>query len=342
MSRKAGGPESIGVVACEMEDAPTGVGRYVEELATALRGVPRARGWRLKLFFRGDPFEHPLWSGETREGCACEALFDGRPGAHPVLWEQFRLPRILRRRPVDILFSPGYSLPRGAFRPSLVTIHDVSFEVLPRDFGFRERLRRRFLARRAARSATRVLTDTDRTATELQKRYGVPAERIAVAPLGVSARFEQARESVSHGDAGRSEPLSGLGVRRPYLLVLGSILPRRRFDLVLAGLHRLLREPAKNASAATFAEDLQLVIAGSNRLPRPDDLGRMIRSSGCAGRVVQLGYVEDGVLPDLYAGAVGTIYVSEYEGYGLPPLESLGCRRAGARSRRARPARILA
>lgn len=326
MTQGATGPGSVGVVACEMEGTPTGVGRYLEELLTALRCTPRARGWRLKLFFRGDPFEHPLWTGAEAGGRTCEAVFDRRGNAHPVLWEQFRLPRVLRRRPVDLLFSPGYSLPRGASRPSLVTIHDLSFEVLPRDFGFRERWRRRYLARRAARSATRVLTDTGRTAADLHERYGVPEERIAVAPLGVSPRFAQAGRSVSRGEAGRSEPLCGLGVRRPYLLVLGSILARRRLDLVLVALNRLLSGSADAPSAGTaepFADDLRLVIAGNNQLPQPDDLDRMIRSSGCADRVIRLGYVEDGVLPDLYAGAVGTIYVSEYEGYGLPPLESL-------------------
>ncbi len=327
MTRRAAGPESIGVVACEMEGAPTGVGRYVEELLAALRGTLRARGWRLKLFFRGDPFEHPLWSGETPDGRLCEAVFDGRPGAHPVLWEQFRLPRILRRRPVDILFSPGYSLPRGGPRPTLVTIHDVSFEILPRDFGFRERWRRRFLARRAARSATRVLTDTGRTAAELRNRYGVPEERIAVAPLGVSPRFERAGRAVRRGAAGASASLTSLGVRRPYLLVPGSILPRRRLDLVLAGLTRLLREPATAGEATGAAElavdELRIVVAGGNQLPRPEDLDRMVRTSGCADRVVRTGYVDDRILPELYASAAGTVYVSAYEGYGLPPLESL-------------------
>ncbi len=327
MTQGAAGPGSIGVVAYEMEGAPTGVGRYLEELLAALRGTPRARDWRLSLFFKGDPFEHPLWTGEEAGGCTCEALFDRRADAHPILWEQVRLPRVLRRRPVDLLFSPGYSLPRGASRPSLVTIHDVSFEVLPRDFSFRERWRRRFLARRAARSATRVLTDTGRTAAELQRRYGVPKERIAVAPLGVSPRFEQAGQSVSRGTPGARENLARLGVRQPYLLILGSILPRRRLDLVLAGLTRLSAEMAP-VGVATGAgdlsiEELQLVIAGTNQLPRPDDLDHMIRSSGCADRVIRIGYVDDLDLPELYAGAVGTIYVSEYEGYGLPPLESL-------------------
>ena len=339
MTEGAAGPESIGVVAYEMEGAAGGVGRYVEELLTALRGTSRARGWRLRLFFKGDPFDHPLWAAGEAGGCSCEAAFDRRPGAHPILWEQFRLPHLLRRRPVDLLFSPGYSLPRGFRGPSLVTIHDLSFEALPRDFRWRERLRRRFLARRAARSATRVLTDTGRTAAELRERYGVPEDRIAVAPLGVSPRFSRARRAASRGDAGRSEALARLGVRRPYLLVLGAILPRRRLDLVLAGLARLPRGPAGPSAevgetatdaggAATdaggpAAGELQLVVAGSNRLPRRGDLARMIRSSGCAERVNRVGYVPDDALPELYAGAAGTVYVSEYEGYGLPPLESL-------------------
>ena len=337
MSDRAAGPRSIGVVAYEMEGEPTGVGRYTEELLAALRRTPRAEGWRLRLFFKGDPFEHPLWT-DAAGGCRCEPVFDRRPGAHPILWEQFRLPRLLRREPADVIFSPGYSLPRAPGRPSLVTIHDLSFEHLPRDFGFRELWRRRYLARAAARSATRVLTDTRRTAADLRQRYGVPAERVAVVPLGVSPRFARARESAGAGDQEQARALAELGVRQPYLLVLGSILPRRRLDLVLRALGRLVREPGPTTPGAPVfwpasgsgpapgspnLDDLRLVIAGRNQLPRRDDLDRLIRAGDQADRVVRLGYVDDGLLPALYARALGTIYVSEYEGYGLPPLESL-------------------
>ena len=314
MSDRAAGPRSIGVVAYEMEGEPTGVGRYTEELLAALRRTPRAEGWRLRLFFKGDPFEHPLWT-DAAGACRCEPVFDRRPGAHPILWEQFRLPRLLRREPADVIFSPGYSLPRAPGRPSLVTIHDLSFEHLPRDFGFRELRRRRYLARRAARAATRVLTDTRRTAADLRQRYAVPAERVAVVPLGVSPRFARARELAGAGDQEQARALAELGVQQPYLLVLGSILPRRRLDLVLRALGRLVRDPAPT--------NLRLVIAGRNQLPRRGDLDRLIRAGDQAERVVRLGYVADGLLPALYARALGTIYVSEYEGYGLPPLESL-------------------
>ena len=315
MTRAAAGLRSIGVVAYEMEGRPTGVGRYVEELLLALKKTPQARKWTVRLFFKGDPFEHPLWTDSAAGGCRCEPVFDRRPGAHAILWEQFRLPRLLRREPADVIFSPGYSLPRAPGRPSLVTIHDLAFEHLPGDFGFRELRRRRYLARRAARAATRVLTDTGRTAADLRQRYGVPAERVAVVPLGVSPRFARARESTGAGDQGQALTLAELGVQQPYLLVLGSILPRRRLDLVLRALGRLVRDPVPT--------NLRLVIAGRNQLPRRDDLDRLIQAGEWADRVVRLGYVDDGLLPALYARALGTIYVSEYEGYGLPPLESL-------------------
>ena len=320
-------PGSIGVVACEMEGEPTGVGRYTEELLAALGRVPRARGWRLRLFFKGDPFDHPLWAAPGSGGCRVEPIFDRRPGAHPVFWEQFRLPRLLRREPADVLFSPGYSLPRTAGRPSLVTIHDLSFELLPRDFGFRELRRRRYLARSAARTATRVLTDTRRTAADLRQRYRLPADRVAVVPLGVAGRFAEVRGSTDAGARARGGALTELGVRQPYLLVLGSILPRRRLDLVLRALGRLVGELARTGSGSgpgsPNLDELRLVIAGRNQLPRRGDLDRLIRGGDWESRVVRLGYVDDGLLPALYARALGTIYVSEYEGYGLPPLESL-------------------
>lgn len=327
MSETAEGPRSIGVVAYEMEGEPTGVGRYTEELLTALCRTPRAEGWQLRLFFKGCRFEHPLWGEPAAGGCRVEPIFDRRPGAHPVLWEQFRLPRLLRNEQPDVLFSPGYSLPRTPGQPSLVTIHDLSFEHLPGDFGFRELRRRRYLARRASRAATRVLTDTRRTAADLRQRYGLPTDRVAVVPLGVSPRFAAARESGGTGERKQDRMLAELGVGWPYLLVLGSILPRRRLDLVLRALGRLLREPGPGGSGSDAGpvnlDQLRLVIAGRNQLPRRGELDRLIRAGDWKERVVCLGYVDDDLLPPLYARALGTVYVSDYEGYGLPPLESL-------------------
>ena len=44
-----------------------------------------------------------------------------------------------------------------------------------------------------------------------------------------------------------------------------------------------------------------------------------------ADRVVRLGWVSDDALPSLYRSAAVVLYLSRYEGYGLPPLEALAC-----------------
>lgn len=290
----------IGVVAYEMEGAKTGVGRYLEGLLAGLAELGGEHRWQ--LFFKGEAFAHPLWD----DGGRFTPVFDGRPRARPILWEQTRLPRLVRRAGVDFLFSPAYSLPRGFRGPSMLVVHDLSFERLPEEFDLKERWRRRWLARRSVRRASRVLADTGAIARELSETYGLPPEKIGVVPLGV----DPGAPGDPDADADR---LAALGVAAPYLLYLGSVLPRRRVDLVIGAFARV----------AARRPELQLVLAGENRLRHPRELGRWIAASGCAERIVKIGYVAEEDLGALYRRAELTYYLSEYEGFGLPPLESL-------------------
>ncbi len=300
----------IGVVAYEMEGARTGVGRYLEGL---LEGVRRraedgyGHDWSWRLFFKGDAFEHPLWSDSVSACPAIEPVFDRRPSARPILWEQLRLPRLLRRFDLDLVFSPGYSLPATKI-PSLVTMHDLSFEHLPEEFPLKERWRRRLLARQAARRARRVLTDTRRVADDLVATYGLTPEKIGIVPLALAADTFADQEAAD--DEG---VLEKQGVRSPYLLCLGSVLERRRIDLTIAAFSALGAE----------RPDLTLVIAGRNRLRDPRRLERWIADSPAAARIVHSGYVPEQAIGPLYRQAEMSIYLSSYEGYGLPPLESL-------------------
>ena len=299
------GPLHVGVVAYEMEGRPSGVGRYLGGLLRGLQ-TESPPGWRWTLFFRGDPFASDLFSPD--ESAPIRGVFDGRPNSSPIAWEQFRLPFLLRRHDLGFLFSPAYSLPPFAGLPRMLTLHDLSFENLPEEFGWRERWRRRVLARLAAARASRVLTDTAAVARELQSKYRVAAERIGIVPLAVEAEFCADPESDS-----LPQVLTDLGLGKPYLLHLGSVLPRRRIDLTLDAFARLAAED----------RDLQLVIAGADRLPDDGELERRIEESGVRERIVRLPWVAEEALMALYQHAAASIYISTYEGYGLPPLESL-------------------
>ena len=307
----------IAVVAYEMEGERTGVGRYLEGLLCGLAQCSDDATWL--LFYKGDPFDHPLWSGAASSDHRFEPVFDGRADARPIVWEQVRLPALLRRARPDLIFSPAYSLPPAAGAPGIVTVHDLSFELLGGEFPRRERWRRRFLARRAVRRARRVLTDREEIARDLMRTYKVAYEKISVVPLGIDERFFAAGGAAPVDGDG----LASSGVRRPYLLYLGSILERRHVEIVIAAF----------TAVAEQHPDLSLVLAGRNRLRRRDDLRRWIADSPARDRIVQIGYVrEDDLLP-LYRQATLSYYLSTYEGYGLPPLESLAAGTAAIVSR---------
>ncbi|MFV2072444.1 MAG: glycosyltransferase [Thermoanaerobaculales bacterium] len=289
------------VIAAEMEGRPTGVGRYLEGLLGGLASWDHGVEWH--LFFQGAP-----WQGQPVGEGIVPHFSEDRGGR--VMWEQARLARELSRHDLDVLFAPAYTLPFGIHLPSVVTIHDLSFEVLPGDFSRRERWRRRLLARRAARVADRVLADTGFMAEELGGRYAVPRDRLGIVPLGVDRdRFTREPE------AGESEILAGLGVRRPYLLSLGTVFDRRLPQVVLEAF----------ASLRRGRPELQLVIGGANRMRRPELFDRWVEGLEMEGAVLRLGWVEEICLAPLYRGAELGFYLSRHEGFGLPPLECLAC-----------------
>jgi glycosyltransferase involved in cell wall biosynthesis len=297
----------VGVVAYEMEGTPTGVGRYVEGL---LSGIAECDcDWEWLLFFKGSPFSHPLWAAGAERRTVCEPVFTGNPGAHAIWWEQFRLPSILRGFDLDLLFSPGYSLPPGRRLPSLVTIHDLSFESRPEEFPWKGRWRRRILARSAARRARRIFVDTQTIARELERTYRIDRERICVVPLGVEPRFFNSEVPVEEV----TPLLAPYGIEPPYLLFTGAIFERRHVELVVAAFAVLASENPR----------LSLVLAGPNRLRRPDNLRDWITRSDVADRIIELGYVDERFLLALYRCAELSFYLSDYEGFGIPPLESL-------------------
>lgn len=297
------------MVGYELEGARSGVGRF---LAGVLGGVRELElDWEWLVFFKGTPFEDPLFEQDAAgRASVVRPIFDHRPEARPILWEQLRLPEILREVEVDLLFSPAYSLPLRIDMPGLLTLHDLSFEHLPEEFRFRERWRRRILARWGAKKAARVLTTATASALDLERTYQVPREKMGLVPLAVEETFFAAAQQPAEK---RKAALASLGIQGPYLLWLATLLPRRRVDLAIDAF----------AAVAKEYPDLELVIAGSDRLGDPGLLAGLIEKSGLAPRIRRLDYVPEELVPTLYAGARLSYYLSSFEGFGLPPLESL-------------------
>jgi glycosyltransferase involved in cell wall biosynthesis len=221
-----------------------------------------------------------------------------------------RLPRLVRDARADVLFAPGYSGPVFCPVPMVVAIHDVSFAAHPEWFSWREGARRRTTARLSARAAARVVTISQFSKREIIAHLGIDGSKIVVSYPGVTKMVSGLRAPGSGSNQDRRPETED---RRPTVLFVGSIFTRRHVPELIDGFARLARAHT----------DARLDIVGENRSSPHVDLVDVARATGLADRVHLRSYVSDNELRMAYDGASAFIFLSEYEGFGLTPLEAL-------------------
>jgi glycosyltransferase involved in cell wall biosynthesis len=273
----------------ELIGRPTGVGRYVRELLTAWADLPIAADHEFVLC--APETIDPAPFGRLRVSCVTS------PGSG-TLWEQRALPGLVASAKADVLFSPAYTCPLWCAVPIVLVIHDVSFAAHPEWFPWREGLRRRTLTRLGARRATRVITESEFSKHEIVRLLGIPAPRIDVIYLGASALHHS-----SNGDRSRA----------PLVLYVGSLFNRRHIPELIEGFQRL----------STRMPEARLEIVGDNRTNPHIDPEQLIVASGISGRARWRSYLQDGDLASLYGAASAFAFLSDYEGFGLTPLEAM-------------------
>jgi glycosyltransferase involved in cell wall biosynthesis len=283
----------IAIDARELAGRPTGVGRYLAELLRAWDALPGALAHEFALCAATDISTPPLPRLRVSHHVS--------PGGG-AWWEQRALPRLAARAGAGVLFAPAYSGPLFPGMPMVVTVHDVSFAAHPEWFGPREGLRRRLTTRAAAWRARRVLTVSDFSKREIVRCLGTDASKVDVVYSGATTL---------DGDAGEPPAASTAEARR--VLFVGSIFARRHVPALIEGFGRLARR----------RPGVTLEIVGDNRSRPRLDLEAIVRAHAPDGRVRLRHYVSDAELAALYRGAAVFAFLSEYEGFGLTPLDAL-------------------
>jgi glycosyltransferase involved in cell wall biosynthesis len=280
----------IGIDARELLGDTTGVGRYLGELLR--RWVQRHDAEQRTLMLYTP---EPLGFVKTvPSGVRLHEVVAG--SGRGTWWEQTHLRRAVLRDAPDVFFAGAYTAPLALGLPLAVTIHDVSFAAHPEWFTPREGARRRLLTRQAARAASVIFTDSEFSCHEIVERLGAAPERLRVIRPGITPR----------------EP-STPPVREPLVLFVGSIFNRRRLPAALTAF----------SEATAGRPDARFIIAGADRSYPPINFDALTRSAGISSRVELLSYVTEAALNSLYARASVFVFLSEYEGFGLTPLEAL-------------------
>jgi len=222
------------------------------------------------------------------------------------LWLESRLGPELRKEGVDVLWSPVPSALSRSPVPHLVTVHDLIPLRFPEDVPpwVRWNFAKRVLS--TIGNASGIIADSVATQEDLQQlKIRLPSIDV-VYPAFDSSHFRQV------------DPLPVLKKHRldqiPYLLYIGNSSPRKNLDCVI----RAFKAVSVNLPHI-------LVLGGAKAAKEQEGLERTIRQLGLQERVMLLNYLPFADLPSLYSGAASLVYLSLYEGFGLPVLEAMAC-----------------
>lgn len=205
------------------------------------------------------------------------------------LWEQLSLPWFLLGKRNYLLLNFCNSAPL-LVSSQIVTIHDLAFEKKEQAwFGFAFRNWYRFLIPRLAKRAKKVWTVSNYSKNEIANRYQLPISKIAVLP-NVWPQF------------------NGLGskeIPQKYLLLVGAENPRKNAAFAIEQLECIQSQGYK----------LVLVSAASNNFHSV--------KTNLDEKITIFNYLPENRYYSLLKHASALLYLSSYEGFGIPILESI-------------------
>jgi glycosyltransferase involved in cell wall biosynthesis len=228
---------------------------------------------------------------------------------HPLLWHvwfEWMLPSVLKKHRAEVFLSPDGYLSMGTDVPSLPVIHDLNFLHNPGDLPVHHSnyLNRNFP--RFAQKATRIATVSEFSKKDISKSYGIEEALIDVVFNGVSERF---RPSTEVEKKAARERWSG---GRPYLIYVGAMHPRKNIARMLMAYDRF---------RAANDTDMKLLMVG-NRQWWTEEMESSLQSMRFREDVIFTGRVSEGDLQLLLGGAFASLYVSTFEGFGIPIVEA--------------------
>lgn len=255
-----------------------GIARYARELHAGLTGVQGVHAVALR--------------SQRDHVTDANALRIRTPPHHR--FEAWAVPTevAISRRRFDVIHATDFIAPYFPGTPTVATVHDLALHDWPEDLA-PDALRYYLHLERSKERTAAWIVPSEWTAHALARHHGISPASIHVIPHGVSLDLLAA-------------PVVPRVDRGDYILAVGTVEPRKQFDLLLDALeldHELPR----------------LVIAGSPGWNAAATEHRL----RCSPRVIWEQNISDVRLRDLYRHALVLAFPSRAEGFGLPALEAM-------------------
>jgi len=324
----------IGIDARTLEKSKTGVGRYLSNL---LKFWKDSKDNEFYLYFKD---EIPQDDFLRNDNFKLRLLKNSFGFSSNFFFQHFLLPYNLKKDKADFFFSPFYLKPFYCPIKSAIVLHDISYEAHPEWFDFKSQFILRILSKFSAKTAEKIFTVSNYSKNEIIKYYHINPEKIAVTYLAPDSGFANMnknfyrrfhssirtvephmQDSHSGFHSPGAETMEPSAIKQKYnlkdkfILSVGSIFNRRHIPEIMEAFEKLVLKH----------KDYQLLIIGKNHTYPFIDIGNMIEitSQRLGGNaIIKLDYANDEELAAFYNSCFLNIYLSDYEGFGLPIVEA--------------------
>lgn len=271
-----------------LDQPMTGVQRFATEITTAIDGLVARGEWPETVVLTPSPGAQ---NGPRFESLHVRPI--GKMRGH--LWEQTELPGAARR---GVLVSLGNTAPVLAGRRQVVVIHDAGVFETPESYSLKFRTWYKVLQRSLVRTGVRIATVSEFSRQRIAVSLGIDPASIAVLSEGADHILRVVPDT---------------GTLQRYGLVPG------QFALVVASrvAHKNL-EALQEAAEVLQRHGMVIAVAGAGNTG-------IFRNVADRSFELRLGRVSDGELRALYQHAACLLFPSQYEGFGLPPVEAMAC-----------------
>lgn len=241
-----------------------------------------------------------------------EIPYTKESGIKNIIWHQWLFQKLLKQYRCDISYIPNFTLLLWKRIPTIVTIHDLIEFNVPNKFSKLRMVYRKIIDPLMVKNSSYITTVSECSKQDIIKFCNARENKILVIPNATDrSRFKLYDQNFVE-QCIKKYNLSF----KNYFLFVGTI-----------------DYPGKNIMSALKAYvDLKkkynvpekMVVVGKRGF-NSNVIYDYVNSSNYKDDIIFTGYITDKDLPLIYSGAKVMLYLSYYEGFGLPVLEAMSC-----------------
>ena len=289
-----------------LNDNFSGVQYSTENLLKAISNSENTRFAITGLFsnnYSGDLIDTPTFHMER-------VNFDTKRRLRRIYYEHFRLPKFFSENAFDLYHSTGYVLPFFPKMPSVLTVHDLIALNFPGYCQNETAIYYGLFLPKSIYKANRIIAVSNKIKSDIIKMFGISASKIDVVYHGIDREFKKV------WDIGKLQQVAvKYSLPEKFILFVGNLEPKKNLSRLIDAFIDL----KINAHI-----EHKLVIVGKDGW-KYGEIYKKIKTLNADSDIIITGYVEKKDIPAIYSLSDLFVFVSLYEGFGLPVLEAMAC-----------------